>query len=160
MTSAVEPSSAAEPSALPILPGATLGVLGGGQLGRMFAHAAQQLGFETAVLDPSADSPAGCISHRHLQAAYLDPQGLAQLAACSAAITTEFENVPAEALRTLAAQRPVAPSAEMVALAQDRAVEKEHFARCGVACGPWVRVTMRRSWTPLWRSGPSCSPAS
>ncbi len=125
---------------LPILPGATLGVLGGGQLGRMFAHAAQQLGFATAVLDPDRDSPAGSVSQQHLQAAYLDADGLAQLAACAAAITTEFENVPAEALRTLARTRPVAPGAEMVALAQDRAVEKEHFARCGVACGAWARI--------------------
>ena len=131
---------APESAPAPILPGATLGVLGGGQLGRMFAQAAQQLGFKTAVLDPDADSPAGSVSHQHVQAAYLDREALAQLAACSAAITTEFENVPAAALRALAEQRPVAPSAEMVALAQDRAVEKEHFARCGVACGPWARI--------------------
>ncbi len=140
MSGVADRNTAAETSALPVLPGATLGVLGGGQLGRMFAHAAQQLGYRTVVLDPEADSPAGHISHRHLQAAYLDDEALAQLAACADAITTEFENVPAAALRTLAEQRPVAPGAEMVALAQDRAVEKEHFARCGVACGAWARI--------------------
>ena len=89
----------------------TLGVMGGGQLARMFAHAAQQMGFSTAVLDPDTDSPAGRISHHHIQTGYTDPAGLAQLAAVSVAITTEFENVPAESLRQLAQSRPVAPSA-------------------------------------------------
>src|SRR5438105_8253149 len=85
-----------------IAPGATLGVMGGGQLGRMFIHAAQQMGYTTAVLDPDAASPAGLAAHRHIRAEYLDAAGLAELASCSAAITTEFENVPAAALRTLA----------------------------------------------------------
>ncbi|MBA3773772.1 MAG: 5-(carboxyamino)imidazole ribonucleotide synthase [Ramlibacter sp.] len=119
-----------------VLPGATLGVMGGGQLGRMFAHAAQRMGYFTAVLDPDPASPAGLVSHRHIQADYLDQQGLAQLAQCSAAVTTEFENVPADALSRLAALRPVAPGAEAVAIAQDRAREKAHFARCGVPCAP------------------------
>jgi len=123
-----------------ILPGATLGVMGGGQLGRMFVHAAQRMGYFTAVLDPDAASPAGLVSHHHIQTDYLDPQGLAQLAACSAAITTEFENVPAPALRTLAAGRPVSPAAEAVAIAQDRAAEKAHFTRCGVACAPYAVI--------------------
>ncbi|MBI2769334.1 MAG: 5-(carboxyamino)imidazole ribonucleotide synthase [Burkholderiales bacterium] len=123
-----------------IQPGATLGVMGGGQLGRMFVHAAQRMGYFTAVLDPDASSPAGKVSHHHIQADYLDDGGLAQLAACSAAITTEFENVPAPALRTLAAMRPVAPGAEAVAIAQDRAQEKAHFTRCGVACAPYAVI--------------------
>ena len=123
-----------------ILPGATLGVMGGGQLGRMFVHAAQRLGYFTAVLDPDPSSPAGRVSHHHIQADYLDPQGLAQLTALSAAVTTEFENVPAQALRTLAAHRPVAPGAEAVAIAQDRVREKEHFTRCGVACAPYAVI--------------------
>ena len=76
-----------------IAPGATLGVMGGGQLGRMFVHAAQAMGYFTAVLDADADSPAGRVSHHHIRADYLDAQGLAQLAGCCAAITTEFENV-------------------------------------------------------------------
>ena len=63
----------------PILPGATLGVMGGGQLGRMFVHAAQQMGYYTAVLDPDPSSPAGRIAHHHVQTAYLDEQGLARL---------------------------------------------------------------------------------
>ncbi len=126
-----------------ILPGtlvrgqpATLGVMGGGQLGRMFVHAAQRLGYFTAVLDPDAASPAGRVSHHHIQTAYLDEQGLAQLMQRCAAITTEFENVPAPALRTLGAHRPVAPAADAVAIAQDRAQEKAHFTRCGVPVAP------------------------
>lgn len=115
---------------------ATLGVMGGGQLGRMFVHAAQRMGYFTAVLDPDASSPAGRVSHHHIQTPYLDATGLAQLADCSHAITTEFENVPAEALRALAQRRPVAPGADAVAVAQDRAREKAHFVRCGVPVAP------------------------
>jgi 5-(carboxyamino)imidazole ribonucleotide synthase len=118
----------------------TLGVMGGGQLGRMFVHAAQAMGFETAVLDPDADSPAGRVSHHHIQSAYQDPQGLAQLAALCSAITTEFENVPADALATLAATRTVAPGAQAVAIAQDRLAEKAHFVRCGVPCAPFAAI--------------------
>jgi 5-(carboxyamino)imidazole ribonucleotide synthase len=120
----------------PLLPGATLGVMGGGQLGRMFVHAAQRLGFATAVLDPDQDSPAGRVSHHHVRAGYLDEAGLRELAGAAQAITTEFENVPAQALRLLAAQRPVHPSADAVAVAQDRAREKAHFTRCGVPVAP------------------------
>ena len=130
-----------------LLPGAvldgrqvTLGVMGGGQLGRMFVHAAQAMGYATAVLDPDATSPAGLVSHHHFQTAYEDPQGLAQLAACSAAITTEFENVPAPALAILAATRTVAPAAAAVAIAQDRAQEKAHFDRCSVPCAPYAVI--------------------
>ena len=121
---------------LAILPGATLGVLGGGQLGRMFVHAAQQLGYAVAVLDPDADSPAGQVAQRHVRSAYLDAAGLAELAGAAAAVTTEFENVPAQALATLALQRPVAPRADAVAVCQHRAAEKAQFARCGVAAAP------------------------
>jgi 5-(carboxyamino)imidazole ribonucleotide synthase len=119
-----------------IAPGATLGVMGGGQLGRMFVHAAQQMGYFTAVLDSDAASPAGLVAHHHIQTSYLDESGLGQLAQCSAAITTEFENVPAAALSSLAARRPVSPSAAPVAVCQDRAAEKRHFVNCGVPCAP------------------------
>ncbi|MBW8723300.1 MAG: 5-(carboxyamino)imidazole ribonucleotide synthase, partial [Polaromonas sp.] len=77
--------------------------MGGGQLGRMFVHAAQRLGYFTAVLDPDAQSPAGLVSHHHVQTGYSDDAGLARLASLCAAVTTEFENVPAGALQTLAA---------------------------------------------------------
>jgi 5-(carboxyamino)imidazole ribonucleotide synthase len=118
----------------------TLGVMGGGQLGRMFVHAAQQTGFFTAVLDPDANSPAGRVSHHHIQTAYTDPEGLARLTEVSVAITTEFENVPAPALVTLANSRLVAPAASAVAIAQDRAAEKAHFVKCGVPCAPYAVI--------------------
>ncbi|MDP2819468.1 MAG: 5-(carboxyamino)imidazole ribonucleotide synthase [Polaromonas sp.] len=138
---------------LPIFPGsvdatgqpATLGVMGGGQLGRMFVHAAQRLGYFTAVLDPDVDSPAGRVSHHHIQTGYSDAAGLAQLASLCAAITTEFENVPAEALRALAASRPVAPGAAAVAIAQNRIEEKAHFTAsagvAGVSCAPYAVIS-------------------
>ncbi len=139
----------------PILPGsadaagqpATLGVLGGGQLGRMFVHAAQRLGYCTAVLDPDAHSPAGRVSHYHIQTAYDDPAGLAQLAQLCQAISTEFENVPAQALQTLALTRPVAPGAAVVGIAQNRIEEKAHFTACadvsGVSCAPYAVIETR-----------------
>ena len=118
----------------------TLGVLGGGQLGRMFVHAAQALGFRSAVLDPDPSSPAGCVSHLHLQAGYSDEAALAELARACDAVTTEFENVPADALRALAQQVPVAPSGDAVAVCQHRALEKAHFLACGVPCVPHARL--------------------
>jgi len=132
----------------PILPGTlgadgrptTLGVMGGGQLGRMFVQAAQSMGYLTAVLDPDPTSPAGLVAHYHIEADYLGEPGLAQLMQRSSAITTEFENVPAMALYTLGAHRPVAPSAESVAVCQDRAVEKEHFIASGVPCAPFASI--------------------
>ena len=120
----------------PLLPGSTLGVLGGGQLGRMWAHTAQRMGYNTAVLDPDAQSPAGLVSHHHIHTDYLDAAGLQQLAAVCQAVTTEFENVPADALAQLAATLPVSPAASAVAVAQDRAREKAHFVACGVPVAP------------------------
>ena len=138
MTDVNAATAAAAASAAPlfIAPGATLGVMGGGQLARMFVHAAQRLGYTTLVLDPDAASPAGAVAERQIVADYGDPAGLAELAESSAAVTTEFENVPATSLATLALRRSVAPSAAAVAVCQDRAAEKAHFARCGVACAP------------------------
>ena len=128
----------------PILPGAagevTLGVVGGGQLGRMFVQAAQAMGYFTAVLDPDPSSPAGRISHHHVHADYMDADGLSRLGNLCQAITTEFENVPAAALTLLASFGPVAPAASAVAIAQDRAAEKAHFGRCGVPCAPYAVI--------------------
>jgi 5-(carboxyamino)imidazole ribonucleotide synthase len=120
----------------PLPPGSTLGVLGGGQLGRMWAHEAQRMGYNTAVLDPDAHSPAGLVSHHHIHTDYLDAAGLKQLAAVCQAVTTEFENVPADALAQLAVTFPVSPAASAVAVAQDRAREKAHFVACGVPVAP------------------------
>ncbi|MEY4748514.1 MAG: hypothetical protein RIQ60_728 [Pseudomonadota bacterium] len=139
-TTSAPPASPAVRNTL--LPGtATLGVMGGGQLARMFAHAAQQLGYRVAVLDPDATSPAGSIAHEHVRAAYLDAAGLTRLADVADAVTTEFENVPAQALRTLAARRPVAPGGDAVAVCQDRAAEKAHFVACGVPCAPHALIS-------------------
>ena len=133
-------SAEAHNPAQAILPGATLGVLGGGQLGRMFAHAAQSMGYFTAVLDADATSPAGLVSHHHVRSGYEDPQGLAELARLCAAVTTEFENVPAAALNQLAQSLPVSPAGASVAIAQDRAAEKAHFVQCGVPCAPYAVI--------------------
>ncbi len=136
----------------PLLPGSTsaagqqitLGVMGGGQLGRMFVQAAQAMGYFTAVLDPDPASPAGLVSHYHIQTAYDDQDGLAQLMQRCDAITTEFENVPAGALFTLGAHRPVAPSSACVAIAQDRVKEKAHFVHSaptsGVQPAPYAAI--------------------
>ena len=118
-----------------------LGVVGGGQLGRMFVHAAQVHGFRVQVLEPDAASPAGAAADGHLQAAYLDPAALDELARRCAAVTTEFENVPAAALRHLAASRVVSPPADAVEICQHRAREKACFAAAGVACAPYALIT-------------------
>ena len=114
----------------------TLGVMGGGQLGRMFVQAAQRLGYAVAVLDPDPTSPAGMAASYHVRTPYDDEAGLAQLLQRSSAITTEFENVPANVLITLGAHRHTAPSGESVAVCQDRALEKRQFAQAGVPCAP------------------------
>ena len=124
----------------PLAPGASLGVLGGGQLGRMWVHAAQSMGFQTVVLDPDPHSPAGLVSHQHIQTDYLDPVGLQKMAATCQAVTTEFENVPADALAQLATTMQVAPNAHAVAVAQDRRLEKSHFVNCGVPVAPFAVI--------------------
>ena len=116
-----------------IQPGATLGLLGGGQLGRMFVLAARAVGYRVTVLDPDADSPAALVADRHLAAAYDDESALEQLARECAAVTTEFENVPAASLEFLAARVPVRPGAKAVAIAQDRALEKAFLRDNGFA---------------------------
>ena len=145
-------------TAAPILPGARIGVLGSGQLGRMFVQAAQAMGYFTAVLDPDPASPAGLVSHFHIQADYLDEQGLAQLMQRCAAITTEFENVPAPALFTLGAHRPVAPGADAVAIAQDRSAEKAHFRRCGVPVAPYAVIETPAQAEAITRVGADLFP--
>lgn len=127
-------------NALPILPPATLGVLGGGQLGRMFAQSAQSMGYAVWVLDPDPNSPAGQLANKHICAPYDDAQALAQLKEHCAAVTTEFENVPADVLRQLGAVLPVAPSGDAVAIAQDRIVEKEFLQKGGVAVAPYAVI--------------------
>ena len=128
-------------AALP--PGSWLGLLGGGQLGRMFCMAAQSLGYRVCVLDPGTDSPAGAVADDHIEADYLDESALAQLAGRCGAATTEFENVPAAALDYLARHCPVSPAAASVAIAQDRIAEKRFIASCGLEVAPHAILEKR-----------------
>ncbi|MDO4723901.1 MAG: 5-(carboxyamino)imidazole ribonucleotide synthase [Comamonadaceae bacterium] len=140
-----EPLSIQPPLYEPIPPGATLGVMGAGQLGRMFVHAAQAMGYATVVLDPQPGSSAGQASERQIVCAYDDPRGLADLAKSAAAISTEFENVPAHALTALAKLNRVVPPAVAVAIAQDRAAEKIHFQHHGVPVAPFAVIDSPQS---------------
>jgi 5-(carboxyamino)imidazole ribonucleotide synthase len=120
-----------------LLPGTLLGVLGGGQLGRMFVHAAQSHGFRVAVLEPDLHSPAAAAADMHLAAPYDDTAALSELQSVCAAVTTEFENVPAGALQRLAsAGTRVSPPADAVRVCQHRASEKRCFVDAGVPCAP------------------------
>lgn len=114
-----------------ILPGATIGLLGGGQLGRMFTARARTMGYHVWVLDPDPVSPAGRLADRHLCAPYTDRPSLDALATACAVVTTEFENVPAEAMRHLAGRVAVWPPPDAVAIAQDRILEKQFLQRHG-----------------------------
>jgi 5-(carboxyamino)imidazole ribonucleotide synthase len=123
-----------------IPPGSWLGLLGGGQLGRMFCMAAQSLGYKVAVLDPAKESPAGAVADLHIVRDYLDPQGLEELARLCKGVTTEFENVPAQALTFLANHCLVSPTADAVAVAQDRIREKAFVAGCGIEVAPHAAI--------------------
>lgn len=124
-----------------LLPGETLGLMGGGQLGRMFAQAAATMGYHVAVLEPGATSPAGEVALRQIAARYDDAEGLRTLAQTVRAVTTEFENVPAASLRALAdAGLRTTPSADAVAATQNRNVEKAFIERAGVPVAPHARV--------------------
>ncbi len=120
----------------PILPGSTLGILGGGQLGRMFCTAARTMGYQLNVLDPDPDSPAGRVADDHIEAAYADEQALDYLVRTCDVITTEFENVPAASMRYLSASRPVFPSADALEIAQNRNREKAFAREAGLTPAP------------------------
>lgn len=123
-----------------ILPGATVGVVGGGQLGRMFTLQARTMGYRVVVLDPDPQSPAGAVADRHIRAAYDDKRALSELAASCAAVTTEFENVPAATLEYLARSSLVRPPVEAVAITQDRIAEKSFLQSHGFATAPFRPV--------------------
>lgn len=118
-----------------IVPPATVGILGGGQLGRYAVMAAASMGYRTIVLDPDPSAPAGMLAHEHLVAAYDDPDALRRLAFDCDAVTTEFENPPAAALDELAATLVVAPSPASVRIAQDRIAEKRFLVDNGFPVG-------------------------
>ncbi|RFS21462.1 5-(carboxyamino)imidazole ribonucleotide synthase [Aeromonas dhakensis] len=119
-----------------ILPPATLGMLGGGQLGRYFVMAAHRLGYKVVVLDPDPASIAGAASDHHIVAAYDDPTALHDLASRCAAVTCEFENVPATTLALLEQYQPVRPAAGAVRICQDRREEKAFLSRAGIPVAP------------------------
>lgn len=128
------------PQTSAILPGATLGMLGGGQLGRFFVLAARQMGYRVLVVDPDPKSPGGALADEFIVAAYDDQPALERLAAKCAAVTTEFENVPAAALEFLEGRCVVAPSARCVAIAQHRMREKRFLKAGGFPVAPWAAV--------------------
>lgn len=120
--------------------GSTIGMLGGGQLGRMFTVAARTLDYRVVVLDPDTNSPAGALANEHVVAAYDDQDALQRFGQQCDVITTEFENIPAETLSFLTQFCPVHPSADAVKMAQDRVVEKEFVQSCGLRPVPFVAV--------------------
>ncbi|KMJ53724.1 phosphoribosylaminoimidazole carboxylase [Vogesella sp. EB] len=123
-----------------ILPPAMLGILGGGQLGRMFVTAAKRMGYRVTVLDPDANAPAADFADVHLCAPFNDAAALQTLAASCAAVTTEFENVNADAMRALAKTTRVSPSGDCVAIAQDRIAEKSWINKAGLPTAPYLAI--------------------
>jgi 5-(carboxyamino)imidazole ribonucleotide synthase len=123
-----------------ILPGSTIGMLGGGQLGRMFVTAARTMGFEVIVLDPDPHSPAGAMATRHIHADYVDTDALDEIARDCAVVSTEFENIPAEALEYLAGKVTVHPSARALSVAQNRIIEKRFIRSLGLQTAEFVAL--------------------
>ncbi|OIQ99354.1 N5-carboxyaminoimidazole ribonucleotide synthase [mine drainage metagenome] len=117
-----------------------LGMLGGGQLGRFFVIAAHEMGYRVTVLDPDANSPAGKIADVHICAAFDDKEALKAMASACEAISTEFENVPADTLSFLAQTTSVRPSAQSVAIAQHRVSEKNFLKESGLPVAPYVVI--------------------
>lgn len=131
-----------------ILPGATLGMLGGGQLGRMFTVAARTMGYRVVVLEPDVHSPAGAMADEHIAAGYDDRAALEKLGRSCAAITTEFENIPAASLEYLAGFCPVRPAANAVAVAQDRILEKSFVRDAGIETARFAPVRTHQDLGP------------
>ncbi|WBF65673.1 MAG: 5-(carboxyamino)imidazole ribonucleotide synthase [Candidatus Kinetoplastibacterium crithidii] len=121
-----------------IKPGSWLGLLGGGQLGKMFCNSAQQLGYKVAVIEPSNDSPASSVSDLHLRSSYDDEDALNHFASICKSVTVEFENVPVHSLSFLAKKKVrVCPSYESIAIAQNRILEKEFIGSLGIDLAPY-----------------------
>jgi 5-(carboxyamino)imidazole ribonucleotide synthase len=135
-----------------ILPGATLGVLGGGQLGRMFTAEARRMGYRVLVLDPDPDAPAGQLADFHIARPWTDVDALTEMADKCAAVTIEFENVPADVLRALAAHVPVHPRADAVATTQDRFDEKEFLRGLGIDTATWAAIRSEEDLASAWRT--------
>lgn len=125
-------------AALPF--GSTIGIVGGGQLGRMLAIAAARLGYRTLVLEPQADCPAAQVANRQIVAAYDDAKALGELARASDVVTYEFENVPVDAARLLEAEAAVFPPSRALEVSQDRLTEKQFLNGIGIATAPFAAV--------------------
>jgi 5-(carboxyamino)imidazole ribonucleotide synthase len=130
------------------LPGSTIGMLGGGQLGRMFTIAARSMGYEVIVLDPDTDSPAGKLATDHICANYSDQTALDYMAKTCDVVTTEFENVPASTLEALAASCPVRPGAQAVTITQDRIHEKTFLRDNGFPTAPFAVIRDKADLEP------------
>ncbi|MBY6082419.1 5-(carboxyamino)imidazole ribonucleotide synthase [Ruegeria arenilitoris] len=125
----------------PLQPGAVIGILGGGQLGRMLSMAAARLGFVTHIFEPGANPPAGQVAHRVTTAPYEDAEALAAFAQSVDVITYEFENIPTEALDVLESHRPIRPGREALRVSQDRLTEKTFLQGLGLNTAPFADVT-------------------
>ncbi|SPJ28348.1 5-(carboxyamino)imidazole ribonucleotide synthase [Falsiruegeria mediterranea] len=121
--------------------GATIGILGGGQLGRMLSVAASRLGFKTHVFEPGANPPAGHVSDQVTTAAYDDAEALERFAQAVDVITYEFENIPTEALDLLEAHKPIRPGREALRVSQDRLTEKTFLQGLGLKTAPFADIT-------------------
>lgn len=122
-------------------PGSTIGILGGGQLGRMLSVAAARLGYRTHIYEPGANPPATDVAHLVTTAPYEDEAALTAFAAAVDVITYEFENVPTAALDLLEARRPIRPSRRALATSQDRIAEKDFLSALGLKTAPYAAVT-------------------
>ncbi|WP_372619904.1 5-(carboxyamino)imidazole ribonucleotide synthase [Falsiroseomonas sp.] len=127
----------------PLAPGSTIGILGGGQLGRMSALAAARLGYRCHVYAPEADSPGMQVAAARSVAGYEDAAALSAFAAAVDVVTFEFENVPAATLDILAPLVPCRPGVEALRIGQDRLLEKRFFDSAGLPVGPWREVASR-----------------
>lgn len=124
----------------PLKTGATIGILGGGQLGRMLSVAASRLGFKTCIFEPAADCPASHVAHTHIQAGYEDIDALTRFAQACDVVTFEFENIPTAALDTVEAITPIHPNRDAFATSQDRFTEKNFLTRIGLQTAPYAAV--------------------
>ncbi|MDO9524720.1 MAG: 5-(carboxyamino)imidazole ribonucleotide synthase [Gemmobacter sp.] len=125
----------------PLPTGATIGILGGGQLGRMLSVAASRLGLRTHIYEPSTNAPAADVAHHTTTAGYDDIDALRAFAASVDVITYEFENIPTAALDLLEQMRPIRPNRRALATSQDRIAEKTFLTGIGLAIAPWASVT-------------------
>lgn len=128
------------PSGFPLPPGAVIGIIGGGQLGRMAAMAAARLGYKCHIFSPEPDGPASQVSYLSTIADYTDHVALHRFAEAVDVITFEFENVPADGLELLTSMKPVRPGPEVLRLSQDRLLEKRFLNDAGIATAPWAEV--------------------